>query len=64
MATRTEGTSVNEFELRVQTGDGQVVPADDMVMQELKPVDGGIAAWTVLITAFVFEAILWGLYDL
>jgi hypothetical protein len=28
--------------------------------QSLKPVDGGIAAWKVLIAAFVFEALLWG----
>lgn len=26
----------------------------------LKPVDGGIAAWRVLLAAFMFEAILWG----
>ena len=47
---------------------GQVVgsaadnsPTDDVVIQELKPVDGGVTAWTVLIAAFVFEAILWGM---
>ena len=28
--------------------------------QQLKPVDGGIAAWKVLFAAFMFEAILWG----
>jgi hypothetical protein len=28
--------------------------------QSLQPVDGGIAAWRVLIAAFVFEALLWG----
>lgn len=26
----------------------------------LKPVDGGLAAWRVLLAAFMFEAILWG----
>jgi hypothetical protein len=30
----------------------------------LKPVDGGLAAWRVLLAAFMFEAILWGeVYD-
>lgn len=39
---------------------GNIAIADDAVIQQLKPVDGGITAWTVLITAFVFEAVLWG----
>lgn len=29
--------------------------------QQLLPVDGGIAAWRLLCTAFVFEALLWGM---
>ncbi|KAL8995898.1 MAG: hypothetical protein Q9169_004472 [Polycauliona sp. 2 TL-2023] len=29
-------------------------------VQQLKPADGGIAAWKVLFAAFMFEAILWG----
>ncbi|KAF7946370.1 hypothetical protein EAE96_009368 [Botrytis aclada] len=32
----------------------------ERVYQQLKPVDGGSAAWRLLIAAFVFEAILWG----
>lgn len=28
--------------------------------QELVPVDGGPAAWRLLCTAFMFEALLWG----
>ena len=75
MAATATQTSV-EFELsnwtpsgpsRSQTGGSQnlVLPTDNItseetVIQELKPVDGGVAAWTVLITAFVFEAVLWG----
>lgn len=27
---------------------------------QLKPVDGGLAAWRVLLAAFMCEAILWG----
>ena len=27
---------------------------------QLKPADGGAAAWKALIAAFMFEAILWG----
>lgn len=29
--------------------------------QQLKPADGGIAAWQVLFAAFMFEALLWGM---
>lgn len=30
--------------------------------QELAPVDGGTAAWRLLLAAFMFEALLWGGY--
>ncbi|KAL9039683.1 MAG: hypothetical protein Q9180_002379 [Flavoplaca navasiana] len=30
------------------------------VVQQLKPADGGIAAWKVLFAAFMFEAMMWG----
>ncbi|KAL8834869.1 MAG: hypothetical protein Q9176_007234 [Flavoplaca citrina] len=30
------------------------------VAQQLKPSDGGIAAWKVLFAAFMFEAMMWG----
>lgn len=30
---------------------------------QLKPVDGGLDAWRVLLAAFMFEAILWGVYQ-
>lgn len=37
------------------------VPEDDsVVMRQLQPVDGGVAAWRLLVAAFVFEALLWG----
>jgi len=32
----------------------------DVTDNRLKPVDGGLAAWRVLLAAFMFEAILWG----
>ncbi|PQE26410.1 hypothetical protein CJF30_00001151 [Rutstroemia sp. NJR-2017a BBW] len=32
---------------------------EDRVIQQLLPADGGSAAWRVLISAFVFEALLW-----
>jgi hypothetical protein len=32
----------------------------DMTDNQLKPVDGGLAAWRVLLAAFMCEAILWG----
>lgn len=30
--------------------------------QELAPVDGGPAAWRLLCAAFMFEALLWGMF--
>lgn len=36
------------------------VDEDAIVAQSLKPADGGLAAWRLLISAFVFEALLWG----
>jgi hypothetical protein len=76
MATTTIQTSLEQFELSDWTPSGPSrsptqnseypvlsannVASDETVIQELKPVDGGVAAWTVLITAFVFEAVLWG----
>ncbi|KAG4430985.1 hypothetical protein IFR05_013529 [Cadophora sp. M221] len=33
---------------------------ENVVIQQLLPVDGGAAAWKVLTAAFVFEALLWG----
>lgn len=36
----------------------------DIVGQQLKPADGGLAAWRMLWAAFVFEALLWGKHEL
>jgi hypothetical protein len=76
MATSTTQTSLEQFQLSTWTPSGPSrsptqtseiavlstnnFASDETVIQELKPVDGGVAAWTVLITAFVFEAVLWG----
>lgn len=34
--------------------------SNDTLVQLLAPVDGGRAAWMLLFTAFIFEALLWG----
>jgi predicted secreted protein len=34
----------------------------EVTIQQLKPADRGPDAWKLLITAFVFEALLWGMY--
>jgi hypothetical protein len=72
MAPTTIQNSIEDFELRkntqmrsqVQANDylagHERVPGEDALMQQLKPVDGGATAWTVLIAAFVFKAVLWG----
>ncbi|ATY62222.1 Major facilitator superfamily transporter [Cordyceps militaris] len=42
---------------------GDEMPLDDAgsrIEQHLAPVDGGIAAWRVLLAAFMFEGCLWG----
>lgn len=36
--------------------------AVEISYQQLHPVDGGFAAWRLLCTAFVFEALLWGIF--
>lgn len=36
----------------------------DVVIQQLLPADGGAAAWRLLIAAFVFEALLWGMWSI
>ena len=57
----------NTFELRDQTENqhssndtlNESTPTNE---SSLPPYDGGIAAWRLLIAAFVFEALLWGQY--
>lgn len=52
---------VNDTELVLNHYGGvQDVDGRDIVIQQLKPVDGGPDAWKVLIAAFIFEALLWG----
>ncbi|KAL8644066.1 MAG: hypothetical protein Q9226_007955 [Calogaya cf. arnoldii] len=50
---------------RIHDGELQSNNTGDLInhqshVQQLKPADGGIAAWKVLFAAFIFEAILWG----
>ncbi|QSZ31737.1 hypothetical protein DSL72_001305 [Monilinia vaccinii-corymbosi] len=49
---------VSDAETEMVTGTEAHDP--ERVYQQLLPVDGGRAAWRVLIAAFIFEAILWG----
>jgi hypothetical protein len=37
---------------------------DEVVIQQLQPADGGVAAWRLLIAGFIFEALLFGKYHL
>ncbi|KAF5683807.1 MFS monocarboxylate transporter [Fusarium circinatum] len=40
---------------------GDIYPSEPTTQsQSLKPADGGLAAWTVLVTGFIFEAMFWG----
>jgi len=48
---------------RCQTTRNPSSEADDIVIQQLKPADGGLDAWRLLIAGFVFEALLWGKHE-
>ncbi|CZT08033.1 hypothetical protein WAI453_002306 [Rhynchosporium graminicola] len=56
------GGSINRQQMKVTPRrSGKILdPEENFMIQELLPVDGGAAAWKVLIAAFVFEALLWG----
>lgn len=59
--SRTRLNEVNHAESVLNhCGGVQDVEGRDIVIQQLKPVDGGPDAWRVLIAAFIFEALLWG----
>lgn len=59
--TRTDLNESNNNDSDSNHGGAQDVEGRDIVVQQLKPVDGGPDAWKVLIAAFVFEALLWGI---
>ncbi|CZT51492.1 uncharacterized protein RSE6_12641 [Rhynchosporium secalis] len=56
------GGSINRQQMKVTPRrSGKILdPEENFMIQELLPVDGGAAAWKVLIAASVFEALLWG----
>ena len=47
---------------RESTEGGPNIEEGEVTIQQLKPADRGPDAWKLLITAFVFEALLWGTY--
>lgn len=59
--TRTNLEETNNITSSSTHGGFEDVEGRDIVVQQLKPVDGGPDAWKVLIAAFVFEALLWGI---
>lgn len=58
-------TPEQQRDIRIDTSSQSSRPFDqeNAVRQHLLPTDGGPAAWRVLIAAFVFEALLWGMYS-
>lgn len=55
-----------QVELATVTANQSSGPDDDFQAeanngQNLSPADGGLAAWRLLVAAFVFEAFLWGM---
>lgn len=63
VASRSRG-QVAQPELQPSTTIADDENAIGIDYQQLHPVDGGIAAWRLLCTAFVFEALLWGISSL
>lgn len=67
MATSTTTTTIQLQNIPVaRTNHNERTPEidttqDSITIQQLKPADGGHAAWRVLVSAFVFEALLWGM---
>lgn len=43
-------------------GSNSASEADGIIAQQLLPTDKGLAAWKMLFVAFVFEAVLWGVW--
>ena len=50
-----------EPEPRVESPRHSISGSDNVLSQQLAPADSGPAAYKVLIGAFVFEALLWGI---
>ncbi|KAH8801394.1 major facilitator superfamily domain-containing protein [Xylogone sp. PMI_703] len=50
----------NRTEIELRSPDNQLDGPRGAVLQELKPVDRGRDAWTVLIAGIAFEALFWG----
>lgn len=57
LASRDRPLNPLEHSERAQDDD---TPGTERDEQSLPPYDGGIRAWRMLVTAFVFEALLWG----
>ncbi|KAH7329688.1 major facilitator superfamily domain-containing protein [Stachybotrys elegans] len=47
-------------DLGQESADIEDATARNIRAHQLAPIDGGLAAWRLLFTAFVFEALLWG----
>lgn len=46
-----------------QVDENEIPYTSEIEGRALEPTDGGASAWKVLISAFVFEAVLWGEYS-
>lgn len=53
-------TSLGEPSAPANEENEQPSQQNEIPARQLSPVDGGLPAWTVLITGFIFEALLWG----
>lgn len=45
------------------SGNDVISENEEITGRQLERVDGGLAAWRILIGAFVFEALLWGQHN-
>lgn len=56
MSRVQEGSLVESYDLDNHTS----IAEESTTATSLPAADGGLAAWRLLIAAFVFEALLWG----
>ena len=56
------GSILHNHEGRDSRGENGSPTRDDqgVLLQQLRPADGGFSAWTVLMASFIFEGLFWG----
>lgn len=56
-----DAAEIQELSRSASTNVAQGQQTSEVAVQSLLPCDGGRAAWMLLVYAFIFEALLWGM---